>query len=142
MHGAGVFVWDSPGVMMAKVSNAERGLRLALLGCVREGAVDPMTLARYLLHICNTSGTGRNWTRGYGEPFDLPALTWDLDEVLAAAQARLSGSRTAHECARHWVGMFQRGELGRWTLDDPDGSPASGVIVDMAGAELAVSGQA
>ena len=143
MNGGGVYVWDSPGVMVPKVDDPERGLRLALLGCVRSGAVDHITLARYLLHQCNTGKSKRNWERGYGIPFGLSAPTWDIDAVLEAAKARLSGTRTASECARYWVSMFQKGELGPWTLEDPDGKDegmSGGVIVDMEAAANAITG--
>ncbi|MCJ1307645.1 Mitochondrial GTPase [Agyrium rufum] len=49
----GVYLVDTPGVFMPYVPNAERMLKLALCGLVKDTIITPITLADYLLYHLN-----------------------------------------------------------------------------------------
>ncbi|KAK2075016.1 hypothetical protein P8C59_009176 [Phyllachora maydis] len=52
--GEGVYLLDTPGVFVPHVAEAESMLKLALVGCVKDGLVPWVTLADYLLETART----------------------------------------------------------------------------------------
>lgn len=51
--GEGVFLIDTPGVFMPYVPDPERMVKLALVGCLRDGIIPPETVVDYLLFRLN-----------------------------------------------------------------------------------------
>lgn len=108
-----VYLVDTPGVMVPRVNSPGTGLKLSILGCVREGVIPSITVADYLLFLLNRRGF-----RGYvaGTP-GLAASTQDIFEVLRreiAGNDRLS----EEEAALRWVRRFRMGEFGRFCVDE------------------------
>lgn len=125
--GQGVFVMDTPGVFVPYVGDAEAMLKLALVGCVRDGLVDPVILADYLLFQMNLPARRRTEPRGHALYERLcPEPTNDVDVFLDHV-ARRTGKlgaggvpkpEAAAECV---VQQWRGGHLGRFVLDDVTG---------------------
>ncbi|KAJ4298617.1 Mitochondrial GTPase 1 [Collariella sp. IMI 366227] len=82
--GEGVFVVDTPGVFVPYVSNPENMLKLALVGCVKDGLIPRETLADYLLFRLNLGGD----YMGYVERLGMEGPTDDVNEFLGAVAKR------------------------------------------------------
>jgi mitochondrial GTPase 1 len=113
----GVFVVDTPGVFVPYVGDIDAMLKLALIGCVKDGLVPVETLADYLLYELNL----RDPTvyKQYAAP------TNDVFEFLDAVAVRTGklqkGGAPARELAANWVvQQWRKGNLGRFSLDKVD----------------------
>lgn len=116
--GEGVFVVDTPGVFVPYVSDPEAMMKLALVGCVRDGLVSRVGLADYLLYRLNLAGP-----EGYMSRFNMLAPTNDVNEFLAAVAKRTGklakGGEPSLEAAADWaVQEWRRGGLGKLLLDE------------------------
>ncbi|KAL8391026.1 hypothetical protein RB595_009873 [Gaeumannomyces hyphopodioides] len=122
--GQGVFVMDTPGVFVPYVGDAEAMLKLALVGCVRDGLVDPVILADYLLFQMNLPARRRAEPRGHGLYARLcPEPTNDVDVFLDHVARRTGklgpGGVPLPDQAADWVvQQWRGGHLGRFVLDD------------------------
>ncbi|CAK7203407.1 Mitochondrial GTPase 1 [Sporothrix eucalyptigena] len=119
-NGGGVLVMDTPGVFVPYVADPEAMLKLALVGCVREGLVPPVALADYLLFQLNK----RDPTL-YTTLFKLDAPTDDVHTLLDLIGKRTGklgrGGVPSHEAAaQHFVTAWRKGKLGAFCLDDLD----------------------
>lgn len=113
----GVFVLDTPGVFIPYVSDAEAMLRLALVGCVKDGLVPWVTVADYLLYHLNLHDP----TGGAYAEF-CPTPTNDVHAFLGGVARRTGklarGSGEFLEGAADWVvRRWRNGRLGQFTLD-------------------------
>lgn len=113
--GEGVFVLDTPGVFVPYVSDVEAMLKLALVGCVKDGLVPAETVADYLLFRVNL--------RDPALYKHLAAPTNDVFVFLEAVARRtgklLRGGEPALDHAADWVvQQWRMGRLGRFALDD------------------------
>ncbi|KAK4124909.1 P-loop containing nucleoside triphosphate hydrolase protein [Parathielavia appendiculata] len=124
--GEGIFVVDTPGVFMPYVSDPEKMLKLALVGCVKDGLVPRETLADYLLFRLNLSfsddGDNRP-RREYVERLKLDGPTNDVNEFLEAVARRVGklakGGGANYEAAAEWVVQeWRSGGFGRLLLDE------------------------
>lgn len=117
-NSEGVFVVDTPGVFLPYVPDAEAMLRLALVGCVRDGLIAWVTVADYLLFQLNRHDpTGAS----YREFCEAP--TNDVHEFLGAVARRTGkltkGSEESLEAAADWVvRRWRTGGLARFVLDN------------------------
>lgn len=89
---------DTPGLMPPRIDDAEAALRLAAVGCIREGIVPVDQVATYLCGVCRAMD--------------------DACAQRAVAAGGVVGARV-HDAARdqRLVNDFRRGALGRVTLD-------------------------
>ncbi|KAK0655925.1 P-loop containing nucleoside triphosphate hydrolase protein [Cercophora newfieldiana] len=115
--GEGVFVVDTPGVFVPYVARAEDMLKLALVGCVKDGLVPAVTVADYLLYHLNLVDPGI-----YADKFCKGAATNDVHEFLKEVAIRTGklrkGGEVSLEGAAEWVVQeWRRGGLGRILLD-------------------------
>lgn len=115
--GEGVFIMDTPGVFIPYVSDPEDMLRLALVGCVKDGVIPSVTIADYLLYHLNLVDP-----KLYTRKFDLGRPTNDVHEFLRAVATRTGklrkGSELNLENAADWVVQaWRRGDLGRFALE-------------------------
>ncbi len=118
--GSGVLVMDTPGVFLPYVADAECMLKMALVGCVREGLVAAVALADYLLFQLN-----RRDPALYMRAFGLAAPTDDVHVLLDAVARRIGklarGGVPVHEAAaQHFINTWRRGRLGHFCLDALD----------------------
>ncbi|KAH6855067.1 hypothetical protein B0I37DRAFT_363816 [Chaetomium sp. MPI-CAGE-AT-0009] len=117
--GEGVFVVDTPGVFIPYVSDPEKMLKLALVGCVRDGILPRETLADYLLYRLNlTEGGG-----GYVARLGMDGPTNDVTEFLEAVARRVGklakGGGANYDTAAEWaVQEWRGGGFGKVLLDD------------------------
>ncbi|CAK7273236.1 Mitochondrial GTPase 1 [Sporothrix epigloea] len=119
-NGGGVLVMDTPGVFVPYVADPEAMLKLALVGCVREGLVPPVALADYLLFQLNK----RDPTL-YTTLFKMSGPVEDVHALLNVVGRRIGklgrGGEPSHEAAaQHFVTAWRRGKLGLFCLDDLD----------------------
>lgn len=117
----GVFIMDTPGVFVPYVEDAESMLKLALVGCVKDGLVPHVALADYLLFQLNLPRPGE--PAGPGVYAEYSGPTNDVHEFLAGVARRTGklakGGVPSLEGAADWVvKMWRKGELGRFILDD------------------------
>ncbi|GAP91815.1 putative mitochondrial gtpase 1 protein [Rosellinia necatrix] len=116
--GAGVFLVDTPGVFVPYVSDVEAMLKLALVGCVKDGLVPLETVADYLLFWLNRVDPALYAPRlcPAGPTNDVAVF---LDAVARRTGKLLPGALPAREQAAAWVvQQWRAGRLGRFSLDD------------------------
>eukprot|EP00123_Amoebidium_parasiticum_P020157 comp43423_c0_seq1/m.47478 comp43423_c0_seq1/g.47478 ORF comp43423_c0_seq1/g.47478 comp43423_c0_seq1/m.47478 type:complete len:302 (-) comp43423_c0_seq1:57-962(-) len=112
-----VTVVDTPGVMMPHIDDYETGMKLALIGTLRDHIVGEEYMADYLLYCLNKL---QNYT--YVQRFKLSEPSDDIDFVLTriARHSGLLGKggvENTTEAAGHFVRRFREGALGRICLD-------------------------
>lgn len=112
----GAFLVDTPGVFIPFVSDPEVMIRLALVGCVKDGLVPIETIADYLLFHLNLRDPHL-----YSNL--CPSPTNDVNQWLEAIARRtgklLPGGVPSTEQAALWaVWQWRKGQLGRFRLDD------------------------
>lgn len=116
-NSEGVYVVDTPGVFIPYVPDAEAMLRLALVGCVKDGLISWVTVADYLLYQLNLHDpTGASYREFCKRP------TNDVDEFLRGVARRTGkltkGSEESFEGAADWVvRRWRNGGLARFVLD-------------------------
>lgn len=114
---------DTPGVMLPLIETEETGLKLALVGTLRDEVVGHELVADYLLYTLNQHGKFEYTARfGLSEPSD------DIHEVLAAVAARIGallpgGKLNLELAAKHFVSKYRSGQLGVFPLDDVNQGP-------------------
>jgi ribosome biogenesis GTPase A len=118
--GEGVFLVDTPGVFVPYVSDPEKMLKLALVGCVRDGLLPRETLADYLLYRLNLSEAGMG---EYVRRLGMAGPTNDVGEFLEAVAKRVGkvakGGGANYETAAEWVVQeWRSGGFGRVLLDE------------------------
>jgi len=114
-----MYVLDSPGVMLPRISDIEHGFKLALSGTVKDGLVDPLQLAEYLNKRLNMLGCTTHYEFcGCTAP---SVEVHDLLVTLATTRAlHLSfrhGDLDLARAARLLIQSFRDGRLGRISLD-------------------------
>ncbi|CAK7237071.1 Mitochondrial GTPase 1 [Sporothrix curviconia] len=119
-NGGGVLVMDTPGVFVPYVADPEAMLKLALVGCVREGLVPPVALADYLLFQLNKRDPAL-----YTTLFKMDAPVEDVHVLLDIIGRRIGklgrGGVPSHEAAaQHFITAWRRGKLGLFCLDNLD----------------------
>lgn len=118
----GVFLMDTPGVFVPYVSEAESMLKLALVGCIKDGLINWITVADYLLfHLNLQDRTGGIYSEYCPQP------TNDVHEFLTGVARRtgklLKGSGESLDGAADWVvRRWRNGGLGQFILDELDDS--------------------
>lgn len=117
-NSEGVYVLDTPGVFVPYVPDAEAMMKLALVGCVKDGLVQWVTVADYLLYHLNLHDpTGG----AYKQFCDSP--TNDVHEFLVGVARRtgklVKGREEFLEGAADWVvRRWRTGGLSRFPLDE------------------------
>jgi ribosome biogenesis GTPase A len=111
----GVYVVDTPGVFVPYVSDPVSMLKLALVGCVKDGLVPGTVVADYLLYVLN-----RRDPALYAK---YCAPTNDVEEFLEGVARRtgklLKGGVLGIDRAADWIVQEWRGgHLGRFCLDE------------------------
>ncbi|CAM9158219.1 unnamed protein product [Choristocarpus tenellus] len=115
-----LYVVDTPGVMVPRVSSPSVGLRLALTRAVPDGVVDQGEIVNVMLQHLNRHGLQRK----YAEELGLKSGGCTDPEELIYAVERQSGAlgKTETEarliCCRYLLQAFQEGRFGRLTIDD------------------------
>jgi ribosome biogenesis GTPase A len=129
--GEGVWVMDTPGVFVPYVSDPEKMLKLALVGCVKDGIMPKETLADYLLFRLNLAAAEADHSQAEGGKegleyvtrLNLDAPTNDVSEFLQAVARRVGklakGGAVNYEAAAEWaVQEWRSGGLGKLLLDE------------------------
>lgn len=110
-----VYVLDTPGVFVPYMPDAERMLKLALCGCVKDTIIAPVTIADYLLYHINLNKpvVYNKWSQP----------TNDINHFLEqfARQTGLLGKGgipNIDQAALNFVHKWRAGEMGSFLLDD------------------------
>ncbi|KAF3334295.1 mitochondrial ribosome-associated GTPase 1 [Carex littledalei] len=86
-----IYVLDTPGVLVPKISDMETGLKLALTGAVKDSVVGEERLAKYMLSVLNTRRTPLHWERLVNrsdQDFRRATGTLDRDSTLRKKQRK------------------------------------------------------
>ncbi|KAK4453487.1 P-loop containing nucleoside triphosphate hydrolase protein [Podospora aff. communis PSN243] len=126
--GEGVFIADTPGVFIPYVSKPEDMLKLALVGCVKDGLVPAMTIADYLLFRLNLEDPGL-----YKDKFCLGQATNDVHEFLMGVGLKTGrlvkgGNVSLEAAAEYVVHEWRKGGLGRFLLDEVSEEALKGAV--------------
>lgn len=105
------YLTDTPGVTPPSVSSAGCGLKLALLGVIKDGIVSPFVVADYLLFCLNKWGDF-----GYVNILGLQGPTDDVTQVLGKMPK--ASSMSEDECSLAWIKLWRTGVLGKHCFDD------------------------
>lgn len=107
-----MFLVDTPGVMIPSVIPKELGLKMAVLGLIKDQIVDKETLVSYIMEQCEADGNDKYYKN---LRIERPSNTTDfLDSIRAKHQ--LYDYDAAYDRIIH---SFRDGKLGKVTLDDP-----------------------
>ncbi|KAF3103408.1 Mitochondrial GTPase [Orbilia oligospora] len=112
-----IMLLDTPGVFIPYVPNTQTMLKLALVGCVKDTLIDPVTLCDYLLFRVNL--VDPTLYSAYHPP------TNDITRLLTATaiQTGRLGKGGVPDLTATAIWLIQRyraGDLGRFILDDVD----------------------
>ena len=103
---------DTPGVMMPRVDEQIDGLKLALLGIVKDGLVPPVVLASFCLHALQCFEATK-----YLDKWEIPSAVTEVQGLLDHIMLK-SGARTHDAAAKKFISTFRKGELGAFVLDE------------------------
>ena len=115
-----IYVYDSPGIMTPNITDPERAFKLALTGAMKEGIVDDIALADYLLYVLNRK-EGQPLAKYYQlkEPIDeIYAFLYHVTIVENFKPLKNSGNDPDFlRAARYIIALFRKGKFGLITLD-------------------------
>lgn len=110
-----IYLYDTPGVAVPQAYNWEHAIKLALIGAIPFGRLDPILLADYLLYQMNQFYPlgGR-----YPGPMsnDIHQVLWSLAHNKRAKPKRETWDEK--NIAAQWVNRFAMGGIGKIQLDD------------------------
>lgn len=111
----GVYVVDTPGVFIPYVNDPIAMLKLALVGCVKDGLVPSVLVADFLLYNLNLRDPGLY--KRYAGP------TNEVEEFLEGIARRtgklVKGGQPSLEKAADWIVQeWRNGNMGRFVLDE------------------------
>lgn len=113
--GSHVYVLDTPGVFMPYVPDAENMLKLALIGCVKDNVISPITLVDYLLYHINLHDPTiyKRWSEPTNEVVP-------LIESFARQTGLLGkgGVPNMEGAALLLIQKWRQGEMGRFLVDN------------------------
>ncbi|KAH8701843.1 putative mitochondrial GTPase [Talaromyces proteolyticus] len=114
-NGSSVYILDTPGVFVPYIPDAERMLKLALCGCVKDTIIAPVTLADYLLYHINQNKPDvyEKWC----EPTNDVNLLLDRFAHQTGLLGK-GGIPNIDQAALNLVQKWRAGELGGFFLDD------------------------
>lgn len=110
-----VYVLDTPGVFVPYMPDAERMLKLALCGCVKDSVLPPTTIADYLLYHINLHDPElyKRWSEPTNEIMSLLENFARKTGLLAKG-----GIPNIDLAALRFVQRWRAGELGKFILDN------------------------
>lgn len=114
-HGSDVYVLDTPGVFVPFMPDAERMLKLALCGCVKDAIIPPTILADYLLYHINLYNPHvyEKWSQPTNDIVPL------LDSFARhSGYLAKGGVPNTDLAALRLIQKWRAGELGKFLLDD------------------------
>jgi ribosome biogenesis GTPase A len=110
-----VYILDTPGVFVPYMPDAERMLKLALCGCVKDAVISPVTIADYLLYHANLHNPRvyEKWSKPTNDIIPL------LEHFARHAGLLAKGGQPNMDLAAlSLVQKWRAGELGKFVLDD------------------------
>lgn len=114
-NGSHVYVLDTPGVFVPYVHSAEKMLKLALCGCVKDAIISPILLADFLLYHINLHDPGvyLRWAQPTNE-----IMTF-LDTFARNTGLLAKGGIPNIElAAMHFIQKWRAGNMGGFLLDN------------------------
>eukprot|EP01134_Creolimax_fragrantissima_P001852 CFRG1852T1 len=115
-----VYAIDTPGIMLPKIDSYEMGMKLALVGCLRDTEVGEFHIAEYLLHCLNKNNL-LTYVEQFGldEPIPSKNIMLFLEHVGRHAGRIQKGNVVdTLSAASLFIGLYRKGKLGLFCLDD------------------------
>lgn len=107
-----MFLMDTPGVMIPSVIPKELGMKMAVLGLIKDQIVDKETIINYIIEQCEADQNDKYWKNLRIErPLN---ATEFLDSI--RSKHKLYDYDAAYD---RIINNFREGKLGNITLDDP-----------------------
>lgn len=103
---------DTPGLMLPSIQAGDLGLKLSLIGCIRDKIVTQPVLVDYLFEVL-TKYNVQEWVKHY----NLRRVPQSADEVVTQVRERLLHGDDSRTC-EYILEDFRAGRLGRVTLDE------------------------
>jgi ribosome biogenesis GTPase A len=107
-----MFLMDTPGVMIPSSIPKELGMKMAVLGLIKDQIVDKQTMVRFIMEQCEHDGNDKYWQNFR---IDKPSTSTDFLEAIRGKH-QLYDYDAAYD---RIIMAFREGKLGRVTLDDP-----------------------
>lgn len=106
------FLVDTPGVMVPRITDQEVGLKLALVGCIRDKIVDKEILIQYLFEVLHKQKLFK-----YVEKYSMEKPCQNYHEVLRRVNTKYShhNMEATYDLI---LSHFREGLLGKLTIDD------------------------
>jgi mitochondrial GTPase 1 len=112
-----IYMLDTPGVFVPYVPDDQAMLKLALVGCVKDGIIPSFTLADYLLYRINLVDPALY--NVYCPPTN--AIEELLEAVAKKTGRLLKGGIADEDAAAAWfIQQWRQGDLGHFVLDNVD----------------------
>ena len=108
-----VYIMDTPGIMFPSPKNEECGYRLAIIGSIRDTAMDYPTTAVYLLEYLKN-----NYTNLLKKSYPNIDFSQDPDQTLNNIAKNL-GCYQKHHVAEKFVNRVRNGKFGEISLEHP-----------------------
>lgn len=112
-----IYLLDTPGVLMPKITDPEVGLKIALCGGMLDRVVGDYVIAEYLLYILNARENRR-----YLEVYEMSERTDKLQNLLPKIAEKTGQMQNGTMNLVNTIGIFLRhyrtGLFGRFSLDE------------------------
>ncbi|KAI5951107.1 mtg1 [Candida jiufengensis] len=109
-----VMVYDTPGIFLPTVKNADTMLTLGLVGCIHDSFIDPVILADYLLFLLNLQNpTGKLYSDYMSHPTnDIYELMFNIAK--SRNTLKPNGSYDELGVATHWINLWKQGKSKKY----------------------------
>ncbi|KAI3403792.2 mtg1 [Candida oxycetoniae] len=109
-----LMVYDTPGVFLPTVKNAETMLALGLVGCVHNSFIDPVILADYLLFVLNLQDpSGKAYNLYMSHPTnDIYELMYNIAKQRKTLKR--DGSYDELGIATHWLNLWKQAKTSKY----------------------------
>lgn len=111
-----IYMLDTPGVLMPKITDPEVGLKIALCGGMLDRVVGDYLLAEYLLHLL-CSENNKEFMRIYNFDKVPDRLEDAISRIAQVTEQTHAGSINISNTIGVFLRQFRTGQFGRFTLD-------------------------
>lgn len=113
-----MYVYDTPGVMLPKITDVKFGLNLCLIGAIKDDIVGYDVLVEYMLHVLNESNL-----HAYVNVCGLSEPTSDIYSIFKAVVRPSNGLGKPQEvqyelAAKYVLKLFRNGKFGKLCLEE------------------------
>ncbi|KAK8797303.1 hypothetical protein WA158_004511 [Blastocystis sp. Blastoise] len=106
-----IYLYDTPGIFIPNIQQNEVGLKLALIGSVKDRIVGEDILADYLLYLLNKKEQFK-----YVQLLNLKAPTDNIVDIQNVIYGK--SKKSPLEANQQLIKMYRLGQLGKFIIDD------------------------